>query len=63
MTKNINTAFSNFMKDFVNLDPDRTSKARSSRNWLIDQINSIESKKDDFPEIYKDKKYIFWFIC
>lgn len=59
MTKNINTAFSNFMKDFVNLDPDRTSKARSSRNWLIDQINSIESKKDDFPEIYKDKNIFF----
>lgn len=59
MTKNINTAFSNFMKDFVNLDSDRTSKARSSRNWLIDQINSIESKNDDFPKLYKDKNIFF----
>ena len=59
MTKNINTAFSNFIKDFVNLDSDRTSKARSSRNWLIDQIKSIESKNDDFPKLYKDKNIFF----
>ncbi|EOU1741757.1 nucleotidyltransferase [Clostridium perfringens] len=59
MTKNINTAFSNFMKNFVNLDSDRTSKARSSRNWLIDQINSIESKNTDFPKLYKDKNIFF----
>lgn len=59
MTKNINTAFSNFMKDFVNLDSNRTLKARSSRNWLIDQINSIESKNDDFPKLYKDKNIFF----
>lgn len=59
MTKNINTAFSNFMKDFVNLDPDRTSTARSSRDWLIGQINSIESEKEDFPKLYKDKNIYF----
>lgn len=59
MTKSINTAFSNFMKEFVNLDSDRTSKARSSRNWLIEQINLIECKKDDFPKLYKDRNIFF----
>lgn len=59
MPKNINSAFSSFMKDFVNLDSDRTSIARSSRNWLIDQINLIESKNDDFPVLYKDKNIFF----
>ncbi|ELP5177933.1 nucleotidyltransferase [Clostridium perfringens] len=59
MTQNINTAFNNFMKDSVNLSSDRTSKARSSRDWLIEQINSIESKKEDFPKLYKDKNIFF----
>jgi len=59
MTKNINSAFSTFMKDFVNLDSGRTSIARSSRNWLIDQIDLIESNNDDFPALYKDKNISF----
>ena len=59
MTKSINTAFSNFKKEFVNLDSDRTSKARSSRNWLIEQIESIECKNEDFPKLYKDKNIFF----
>lgn len=59
MTKNINSAFSTFMKDFVNLDPDRTSTARSSRNWLLTQIKSIESKHDDFPILFEDKNIYF----
>ena len=59
MTKNINTAFSNFMKNFVNLDSDRTFKARSSRDWLIGQINLIESNNDDFPKLYRDKNMPF----
>lgn len=59
MTKSINTAFSNFMKEFVNLDPERTLKARSSRNWLIEQINSIECKNNDFPKLYQDKNIFF----
>ena len=59
MTRNINTAFSNFMKNFVNLDADRSSKARSSRNWLIDQINVIQSQNDDFPKLYKEKNIFF----
>lgn len=59
MTQNINAAFNNFMKDSVNLSSDRTSKARSSRDWLIEQINSIESKKENSPKLYKDKNIFF----
>ena len=43
------------MRDFVNLDSNRTTTARSSRNWLIDQINSIASKEEDFPILYSEK--------
>lgn len=59
MTKNINTAFSTFMKDFVNLESDRVKKGRSSRDWLIEQIESIADENDDFPSLYKDKNIFF----
>ena len=47
------------MRDFVNLDSNRTTTARSSRNWLIDQINSIASKEEDFPILYSEKNIFF----
>lgn len=59
MSKNINTAFSDFMKNFVNLDSNRTTTARGSRNWLINQINSIASKEEEFPILYSEKNIFF----
>lgn len=59
MTKNINTAFSTFIKDYVNLEATRVEKGRYSRNWLINQIELIAEKYDDFPSLYKNKNIFF----
>lgn len=59
MASTVNNAFSEFMKDYVNLDKDQVAQARSSRNWLVDQINNFPSKYDDFPALYKEKHFGF----
>lgn len=53
MAKTVNSAFTKFNKDSVNLDPDRTEKAISSRDWLIGQLKSLPEKIDDFPDLYE----------
>ena len=56
MAQTVNTSFSEFNSNIVNLHPDRTSKAISSRNWLWGQLNSLDGKEDlDFPFKYVDK--------
>ncbi len=50
----VNSAFDQFNKDSVNLEPSRTSKARSSRDWLISQLNLLPGKVDDFPRLYEE---------
>lgn len=54
MATTVNNAFGEFMRDIVNLDPDVSSTARSSRDNLIDNINSF-SGDDDFFVVYKEK--------
>jgi hypothetical protein len=55
MAKTVNSSFSEFNKDIVNLDSTRTTKANSSRDWLYEQLNKLEDKEDlDFP--YKSLK-------
>lgn len=44
MAATVNSAFEEFNKNVVNLDPDRTSKAISSRDWLWGQLNKLDSK-------------------
>lgn len=51
---NINVAIQEFMRDQVNLDPTQTGLARTSRNWLIDQIRSFPQKDDTFPRPYQE---------
>jgi hypothetical protein len=54
MATSVNTAFNEFNKDFVNLLKDRTDRARTSRNWLLGQLNGLDSKEDlDFPFKYE----------
>ncbi len=56
MATSVNTAFNEFNKDFVNLLKDRTNKARTSRNWLLGQLNGLDAKEDlDFPFKYESK--------
>ena len=59
MPKTVNAAFNEFHKDMVNLDSDRTRLARSSRDWLINQLNNFPTKIIDFPILYESKHIKF----
>lgn len=52
MAKTVNAAFTEFNNDIVNLYTDRTKTARSSRDWLIKQLEGLPNKIDDFPKLY-----------
>lgn len=54
MAKTVTSAFNEFLKEKVNLDSEVSSTARSSRNWLIDQIHKFIDKDEYFPTFYKD---------
>ena len=54
MATSVNTAFKEFNKEFIDLLKERTDRARSSRNWLYGQLNSLDSKEDlNFPFKYE----------
>lgn len=60
MASSVNTAFNEFNRDTVNLLKDRTDRARSSRTWLLSQLNGLESKEDlDFPFKYESNHINF----
>ena len=59
MAKTVGTAFAEFNKDYVNLIPDRTTKARSSRDWLISQLTNLPNKIDDFPKLFDNMSLKF----
>jgi len=59
MAKTVNGAFDVFLRDTVNLDPEQTNKARSSRDWLVGQIQSFSVGDDKFPQNYTDKNIFF----
>ena len=44
MATTVNKAFDEFMKDIVNLDPDVVSKARESRDNLLENIAEFDLK-------------------
>lgn len=58
MATTVNGAFSEFMKDVVNLNPDKTSTARTSRDNLIDNLNKF-SGNDDFFVVYPERNLKF----
>lgn len=53
MATTVNGAFNDFLKSTVNLDSGVTSNARSSRDWLVSQIDKFDSKAG-FPTLYND---------
>lgn len=59
MPTTVNAAFTEFLLDTVNLDPEVTSAARASRDWLISQIHAFEGKVDHFPILYNEKDIQF----
>lgn len=54
MATTVIAAFNKFLSDQVNLDSSVTTQARTSRNWLREQIQTLSSKHDDFPVLYLD---------
>lgn len=59
MAKTVIDAFNDFQNDTVNLDPERTKKARSSRDWLVGQIGTFPDKDERFPYIYTEKNIFY----
>ena len=53
MATTVNNAFDDFMKDIVNLDPDVVSKARDSRENLLENIAEFDDE-DGFFDLCQD---------
>lgn len=52
MVRTVNAAFSIFNKNEVNLETERTKTARSSRDWLINQLLKLPEKIEGFPDLF-----------
>lgn len=59
MAYTVNSYFEDFMRDSVNLDPERTTKARTSRNWLVHQIEVL-ANNGKIPPLYNGANHIFF---
>ncbi len=59
MAKSVNKAFDEFNSKYVNLKSERVSTARSSRDWLLEQLEKLPDKIDDFPILYSEKHIKF----
>jgi hypothetical protein len=49
----VSAAFAQFNENVVNLDKQRTERARTSRDWLINQLKLLPTKADYFPNLYE----------
>lgn len=59
MATTVNAAFAEFLRDSVNLDPEQTANARSSRDWLLGRINAIPGNDSGFPLLHPDRHINF----
>lgn len=59
MSANVNEAFRNFNRDYVNLDPERTKLARSRRDWLFKQLVNLPEKVQNFPQLFHEMHVYF----
>lgn len=59
MATSVTSAFNKFLKDYVNLESGNSKKARSSRDWLVDQIHGFPGKDYSFPTLYSEKDIFF----
>lgn len=55
MASTVDTAFVEFNNDIVNLLKTDTDKARTSRDWLISQLNGFPDSITNFPLNYPEK--------
>lgn len=54
MASTVTAAFNEFLKNTVNLDPEDTKMAKSSREWLLGQVQRFPSLSDTFPNLYSE---------
>lgn len=59
MTTTVIAAFNEFQRDLVNLDAAETATARSSRDWLCDQISEFPGNDAGFPRLYPEHDIFF----
>lgn len=59
MPYSVNSCFDVFMRDFVNLNPERTTTARASRDWLVHKIEEL-SNRERIPPLYNGANHIFF---
>ncbi|MBV4295873.1 MULTISPECIES: SMODS domain-containing nucleotidyltransferase [Alistipes] len=55
MAITVNAAFTTFNQNVVNLEPDRTTRARASRDWLYDRLENLPNNYGNCPKTYKEK--------
>lgn len=55
MAITVNAAFTTFNQNVVNLEPDRTTRARASRDWLYDRLENLLNNYGNCPKTYKEK--------
>ncbi|OXX36241.1 hypothetical protein B9J90_08950 [Vibrio sp. V09_P4A23P171] len=51
----INKSINAFVADHIDLHKDTVQKGRNSRNWLLDQLESMAQKVEHFPPRYTDR--------
>jgi hypothetical protein len=54
----VGSAFEQFRRDVVDLDPKNTEKARASRDYLFDQIKTLAKNNSDYPKLKSDSPFI-----
>lgn len=59
MPYSVNSCFESFVRDSVNLDPERTTTARASRNWLVHKIEDL-ANNGKIPPLYNGANHIFF---
>lgn len=57
--RTVSAAFTEFLREMVNLDPSDSAKARNSRDWLLTQIHGFPDKHSDFPLLYTARDIAF----
>lgn len=59
MASTVIEAFSVFMAETINLDPNVSNLAKSSRDWLVDRIHSFPANDATFPRLYDGMDIFF----
>ena len=59
MAYTVNSSFEDFMRDPVNLDPEQTTTARASRDWLVRKIEDL-ANNERIPPLYNGTNHLFF---